>query len=101
VDTARAEFTTLEGQAIEAFLPGDEYRALQWATEIQMGEIEIFLLPVWIARYRHRGEIFRLLVNGQTGEVIGQTPKSKTKQAVLIGGLIVAVLGILWYSGVL
>jgi hypothetical protein len=99
--TARAEFTEREGREISAFLPGDEQRGLQWGTELEMGEIELFLLPVWIARYKHKGEVFRLLVNGQTGEVVGETPTSGTKKAALIGLGIAFIIGVLMYSGAL
>jgi hypothetical protein len=89
--TARQEFAAREGQEIAVFLPGDEHRGLRWDTTVEMKEVELFLLPVWIARYKHKGQVFPLWVNGQTGEVVGDTPISIAKKAGLIGaGLIVA-----------
>ena len=32
------------------------------------------LLPVWIAAYRHKGETYRVVINGQTGELRGDRP---------------------------
>jgi len=35
---------------------------------------KLALLPVWLARYKVEGEIFDLMVNGQTGDVVGKRP---------------------------
>ena len=48
------------------------------------------LLPVWINAYQFRGETYRFLVNGQTGEVIGTAPISYVK-VFLVALAIVAV----------
>ena len=48
------------------------------------------LLPVWINAYQFRGETYRFLVNGQTGEVIGIAPISYVK-VFLVALAIVAV----------
>jgi hypothetical protein len=45
---------------------------------------EPVLLPVWINAYRWKERVFRFLVNGQTGAVIGQAPRSWVKVAVLV-----------------
>ena len=46
------------------------------------------LLPVWISAYTWKGKTFRLLVNGQSGEVIGDVPRSWVK----VGGIVAVVL---------
>ena len=35
---------------------------------------KLTLLPVWLAHYKVDGEIFKLMVNGQTGDVVGKRP---------------------------
>lgn len=50
------------------------------------------LLPVWIMAYRYRDQVFRFLVNGQTGRATGQAPTSWAKVAVAIVVAIGAVL---------
>ena len=35
---------------------------------------KLVLLPVWVARYRHEGQHYRVVINGRTGEVRGQQP---------------------------
>lgn len=56
------------------------------------------LLPVWINAYRWREQRYRFLVNGQTGEVVGEAPISAAKVvlAVLLGLLVLAGATWLW-----
>jgi predicted RNA-binding Zn-ribbon protein involved in translation (DUF1610 family) len=49
------------------------------------------LLPVWVAAYRYNAKVYQITINGQTGEVAGERPWSKSKLALLI----VAVLFVL------
>src|SRR5262249_11997487 len=42
------------------------------------------LLPVWVAVYRYRDKVFRILVNARTGEVQGERPYSWVKIALLV-----------------
>ncbi len=50
------------------------------------------LLPVWIAAYRYKGKVYRFLVNGQTGEIVGEAPWSVAKIALLVI-FILAIVG--------
>ena len=52
------------------------------------------LLPVWIMAYRYKDQVFRFLVNGQTGQATGQKPTSATKiaAAVAIGVAIILLV---------
>ena len=49
------------------------------------------LLPVWIAAYRYNGKVYRFLVNGQTGEVVGVAPWSVAKIAATVALAILVV----------
>jgi len=49
------------------------------------------LLPVWIAAYRYKAKTFRFLVNGQTGEIVGDAPWSIPKIAALVLFLLAAI----------
>jgi hypothetical protein len=46
---------------------------------------KLILLPVWFARYRHEGQVFHVLVNGQTGDVRAQEPPNWIQK--LVGGI--------------
>ena len=58
---------------------------------------EPVLLPVWIMAYRFRDQLYRFLVNGQTGRATGQAPLSWTKIliAIVIVLLIIVVFALL------
>ena len=50
--------------------------------------VETLLLPVWIACYRTASGPVSMLVNGQTGEVVGDVPTSWWK----VGGVVAAIM---------
>ena len=104
--TADQELARRENEAIRAFLPGDEKDDVRNDTRLEVGQVRLVLLPVWMAAYQHRQKPMRLLVNGQTGEVVGKVPRSWVKitlavllaltliaGAVLCGGLITVIAG--------
>ncbi len=53
------------------------------------------LLPVWLASYRWRGKVYRVVVNGRTGGVSGERPYSpwKIAFAILLALILAAILG--------
>jgi hypothetical protein len=53
------------------------------------------LLPVWIMAYRYRQQVYRFLINGQTGKSVGRAPLSWFKimgVAALMAGLVVSLV---------
>jgi hypothetical protein len=50
------------------------------------------LLPVWISAYRFNNKTYRFLVNGQTGEVAGESPLSWQKVTFLVIGIVVLLI---------
>jgi len=50
------------------------------------------LLPVWMSAYRFRKKTYRFLVNGQTGEVAGESPVSWQRVTLLVIGILVVVV---------
>jgi DNA-directed RNA polymerase subunit RPC12/RpoP len=49
------------------------------------------LLPIWLAAYRYRDKLFRIMVNARTGEVVGDRPYSIAKIVSTILALLLAV----------
>src|SRR5581483_9431234 len=78
-------------------VPGDTHRALSVDNTFSALTFKHVLLPVWIAAYRYNNKVYRFLVNGQTGEVVGKAPWSvfKILLAVLAIAALIAVLVIL------
>lgn len=81
---ARQELRAAQQQAIQRFIPADVVSEVNSNTELDDVSVRLALLPAWIATYRMPGAVLRLLVNGQTGEVIGKVPVSRVKVAVAI-----------------
>jgi DNA-directed RNA polymerase subunit RPC12/RpoP len=71
---------------------GDTHRMLSVSNMFSNVTFKHVLLPIWIAAYRYNGKVFRFLVNGQTGEVVGQAPWSVWKILGLVA-VIVAIVG--------
>ena len=46
------------------------------------------LAPIWITSFDYNGTVYRVLINGQTGNIVGTWPKS-FKRFFMIFGLIV------------
>ena len=57
------------------------------------------LLPVWVSAYRFRNKTYRFLVNGQTGEVAGESPLSWQKVTWLVVAIVVIILIAIALSG--
>jgi DNA-directed RNA polymerase subunit RPC12/RpoP len=50
------------------------------------------LLPVWLASYRYQERAYRVIVNGRTGEIMGDRPYSWVKITLLVLGILLAIL---------
>lgn len=96
---AATELRDLEATRIaHTLLPGDQNRVTWISSKVEISARKLLLLPVWIATYHHgQGKhaiVLRLLVNGQTGEVVGRVPVSRWKiAAAVLAGL--ALLGVI------
>lgn len=75
-------------------VPGDTHRFLRVANTISGVRWKHVLLPVWSLQYRFGGEVYTVLINGQTGAIVGRAPYSWVKITLL-------VLSILAFGGVL
>ena len=93
--------TTIDRQiesAIRSDIGGDHQRIGSVSTRLSDIKFKHVLLPVWVSAYRYRDKPYRFVINGQTGEVSGESPKSWVKiafltLAILIGLFILLVLG--------
>jgi hypothetical protein len=90
---ARVELEAAQRSAIQRFLPGDTARGLSVESAIEIGAVSLVLLPVWIATFSWDGAAHRLLVNGQTGEVVGAVPTAWAKIAALVVAGLLAAAG--------
>ncbi len=97
--TAAVRIRVAEERACDAQVPGDTHMNLNVRTTLGGMTFKLILLPVWVAAYRYREKTYRFLINGQTGEVRGDSPWSpwKVAGAVLVG--LGTLLVIAWALG--
>jgi hypothetical protein len=50
------------------------------------------LLPIWIMAYRYKNQVYRVLINGQTGKLTGGAPFAYGKLAAILTAVIVVIL---------
>lgn len=75
-----------------ADIGGDHQRLHHVDTQHAAVTFKHVLLPVWLAVYRYHDKPYRVMVNGRTGEVVGDRPYSWAKIISLIV-LILAIVG--------
>ena len=78
-------------QLVRADIGGDHQRISSINTQYSHLTFKHILLPMWISAYLYGGKTYRFAVNGQTGEVQGESPKSGWKIFFLVCGILVAV----------
>ena len=78
-------------------------RIVQNNPRYEVKSAEYALLPAWFMTFRYKNEPFTMLVNGQTGKVVGAVPFNKAKLVSLfiiiaiIGSIIFSVLGLFFF----
>lgn len=86
-------------ELIRRDIGGDQQRIHSVSTRYADVKFKHVLLPAWISAYRYRDKVYRFLINGQTGEVSGESPKSWWKIAFLVLGILVVLFVILIAGG--
>ena len=81
---------------VRADIGGDQQRVHDISTRYSETRFKHVLLPVWISAYRFRDKTYRFLVNGQTGEVAGESPLSWQRVTLLVFAVIVVFLIVVW-----
>lgn len=80
-------------------VPGDTHRNLSVQNMYSRVTFKHVLLPVWIAAYRYHNKVFRFLVNGQTGEVVGKAPWSWVKITLFVLTLTAVAIALYFLFG--
>ena len=89
---ARLAVEELERNSCKKYVPG---RCRNMKVNVRLSAVEghPVLLPIWILAYRYKGQLYRFLINGQTGRHFGTAPVSWWK--VFLVGLSVLAFAIL------
>lgn len=84
----------IEG-AVRQDIGGDQQRIEAVNTQYDAVTFKHILLPAWVASYPFGGKTWRVVVNGQTGEVVGDRPWSAWKIGFAVLGA-AALIGVLY-----
>jgi hypothetical protein len=82
--------------AIRRDIGGDRQRIGSSHTRYDDLMFKHLLLPVWISAFRFNNKLYQFVVNGRTGQIIGDYPKS-TGKIVAVVLAITAVIATLWW----
>jgi predicted RNA-binding Zn-ribbon protein involved in translation (DUF1610 family) len=80
-------------------VPGDTYRNLVVHADYSGQTFKHILAPAWLLTYTYGARTFQCVMNGVTGAVRGEYPKSPWKIALLVLGIIVLLVIFLSLAG--
>jgi DNA-directed RNA polymerase subunit RPC12/RpoP len=91
---AKAGMAKVIEEDCRADIGGDHQRVTSMDTRYADLMFKLLLLPIWIAAYSYRAHTYQVIVNAQTGEVLGDRPYSMVKiaLAILTGLILVAAI---------
>jgi hypothetical protein len=102
LDAAKESEDQMRGKLMDlcaAQIPGDTYRNLSIEPTFSAQTFKHILVPLWLLTYTYGAKIFHVLVNGSTGRISGEYPKSFWKVFFLVLGIIIFVMIILLAQG--
>lgn len=80
-------------------VPGDTHKDLQVDADFSAQTFKHILVPVWLLAYEYRRKHYQVIVNGYTGTIAGQYPKSWVKITLLVLVILAIIGGIALLSG--
>lgn len=91
--TAHDEGRRLVGRNLATFMPGDSHHGLEHRTTLSDEEVSLALVPVWVFALRRAPELdpVRIVVNGQTGQLYGQVPRSGGRIFLFVLAILLAL----------
>jgi ribosomal protein S27E len=80
-------------------VPGDTQRNLYVRSNYAGQTFKHILVPIWLLSYDYGAKSFQVVINGYTGAIAGQYPKSWIKITLAVLAALIAVLIFLWLRG--
>ena len=94
VQKAKEKMDNIIRSAIQSDIGGDNQRIRSKQTQYNDLMFKLLLLPIWISAFQYNGKLYQFVVNGRTGQVIGEYPKSKAKIATLIAVILAVIIAL-------
>jgi hypothetical protein len=92
---SEASMTRQLHEMCAAQIPGDTHRNLTIQPSFSARTFKHILVPVWLLSYTYGNRLWQVVVNGYTGKMAGEYPKSFWKIALLVLLAIIVVLVVL------
>lgn len=89
---SEASMTSQLHEMCAAEVPGDTHRNLTIQPAFGARTFKHILVPVWLLSYTYGNRVWQVVVNGYTGRMAGEYPKSPWKIALLVIVAIIMVL---------
>ena len=80
-------------------IPGDTYRNLDVRPDYSKQTFKHILAPVWLLSYSYGAKAYQCVMNGVTGAIAGEYPKSAWKIALIVLVVLVIVVLVLSLGG--
>ena len=97
-DRARQVMSQTIKSDVRHDIGGDFQRVHDIDTQHSDTTFKHVLLPLWTAAFRFGGKHYRFVVNGRTGEVLGERPYSKIKIALTVIACVIAAAALLFVA---
>ena len=94
VEKAKEKMDNVIESTIRSDIGGNKQKIRSKNTQYNDLMFKLLLLPIWISAFQFNGKLYQFVVNGRTGQVIGQYPRSTAKIVMLVVAII-AVIGLL------
>jgi len=98
-ERSRGAMTSALEQMCAGQIPGDTHRNLQIHPVFTGQTFKHILVPVWLLTYNFGQRPYQVVVNGYTGRMAGEYPKSFWKILLLVLLALVVILIIIWAQG--
>lgn len=79
-------------RTVERDIGGDEQKVSSSRTTWSGLTFKHLLLPIWLLTVTFEGSTYQVMINGATGEVVGERPYSKTKIIATIAAVIAVIV---------
>ncbi|MEZ5703511.1 MAG: hypothetical protein R3E42_18475 [Burkholderiaceae bacterium] len=77
----------------------DTHRNLQVDAQFSRQTFKHVLLPIWLVGYRYGARDYQVVINGATGQVAGEYPKSWIKIALAVVAAALVAMAVMWLNG--
>lgn len=90
--TNKTQMDAVVRQLCSRDVPGDTQRGLQVSSNYRGRTFKHILVPVWLVTYTYGRKNYQVVVNGYTGKMAGEHPRSWVKITFAIIGILIVVL---------